>query len=116
MGSRRRRSLIGMAAGTVVVCAILAGTGAAAHQPGSAQFRTAAEQPSLDLFAQSTALAKSGGRFSFSRRIRKTTRFYAEIDSYRGCQEASVAPAGCISETMVSASSPNVRVRVPKPR
>jgi hypothetical protein len=58
----------------------------------------------------------SGGRFSFSRRIRKTTRFYAEIDSYRGCQEASVAPAGCISETMVSASSPNVRVRVPKRR
>jgi hypothetical protein len=336
MGSRRRRSLIGMAAGTVFVCAILAGTGSAAHQPGSAQFRTAAEQPSLDLFAQSTALAKSGGidleiyrpaltgqfaqfsifvpsgfdlglsravgtkvgslvaweaagtphlgpitvddpakhtadqcstgthqavwvlapagmsplpayidqtsgtetalggykivicvpssttsgltldqfdiapnltnpssagfymwrvfvtpylgtvpnpsgvyevrsreplpislylrgrdvkgravltgqlvapaaptrglfidlytersglfryttytktaaagRFSFSRRIRKTTRFYAEIDSYRGCQEASVAPAGCISETMVSASSPNVRVRVPKRR
>jgi hypothetical protein len=65
-----------------------------------------------------TTYTKTGtaGRFSFTRRIRKATKFYAEIDSYRGCQEASVAPGGCISETMVSASSPNVRVRIPKRR
>ena len=59
---------------------------------------------------------RSGGRYSFSRRIRKTTRFYAEVSSFRSCQEATVAPAGCISETMVSVSSSNVRVRVPKRR
>jgi len=59
---------------------------------------------------------RSGGRYSFSRRIRKTTRFYAEVGSVRACQGETVAPAGCISETMVSVSSSNVRVRVPKRR
>jgi hypothetical protein len=58
----------------------------------------------------------SGGRYSFSRRIRKATRFAAQVASIRACQEATTAPAGCVSEGMVSATSSVIRIRVPRRR
>lgn len=55
---------------------------------------------------------RSGGTFKFSRRIRRTTWFGAEVGSVRACQETTVAPAGCTGETMISVDSLSVRVRI----
>jgi hypothetical protein len=58
----------------------------------------------------------SSGRYTFTRRIKKTTRFGAVTDSYDDCAAGSVAPAGCLNDTLAIVSSRSVKVVVPRKR
>jgi hypothetical protein len=54
------------------------------------------------------------GRFSLRRRIKHTTRFGLLTDTYYDCDAGSPAPAGCVSDSLATIRSPEVKVVVPK--
>jgi hypothetical protein len=76
----------------------------------------------LDLYAKkggpfrytATTLVNGGGRYRIARRITKTTRFRVETATWDDCAPGSIAPVGCISDTLADITSPVAKVVVPK--
>lgn len=56
----------------------------------------------------------STGAYRFYRRITRTTRFGLQTATYEDCAPGTVAPGGCVSDTLANVSSPAVKVVVRK--
>jgi hypothetical protein len=59
---------------------------------------------------------RSAGRYSFTRRIKKTTRFVTVTSSYDDCEPGTIAPAGCVSDTLADVFSNPAKVVVRRRR
>jgi hypothetical protein len=72
----------------------------------------------LDLYANSRYVGSTRvnrqGFYSIKRRMKKTTRFRLWTATWDDCAPGSVAPAGCLSDSLANVSSRVVKVAVPK--